>query len=44
MTDYHIEKYDDELLFFFILLTHLWGAKYDKNNLLFFLLILSMYS
>lgn len=39
-----LDVYDDELLFFFILLTHIWGAKYSKHNLLFFLLILLMYS
>ena len=35
MTDYLLDEYDDELLFFFILLTHIWGAKYKKENLLF---------
>lgn len=44
MEHYNVSEYDDELLFFFILLTHIWGAKYNKDNLLFFLLILLMYS
>ncbi|NMB27605.1 MAG: hypothetical protein GX987_06105 [Tissierellia bacterium] len=44
MLDSNIDRYDDELLFFFILLTHIWGAKYNKESLLFFLLILIIYS
>ncbi|GFN36340.1 hypothetical protein TXYLGN1_21270 [Tepidimicrobium xylanilyticum] len=45
MGEYSLEEYDDELLFFFLLLSHIWGAKYNRQNLLFFLLILlTMYS
>lgn len=44
MINYNMDRYDDELLFFFILLTDIWGARYNRDNLLFFLLILLMYS
>jgi len=33
-------KDDDKLLYFFVLLSYIWDAKYSKNSLLFFLLIL----
>lgn len=44
MVSHYVEEYDDELLLFFILLSHIWGAKYNKHCLLFFLLILLLYS
>lgn len=44
MDNFYIDEYNDELLLFFIILTHIWGAKYKKQNLLFFLLILMMYT
>ncbi|WP_183108649.1 hypothetical protein [Thermohalobacter berrensis] len=34
----------DYLLFFFLVLTEIWNAKYEKNNLLFFYLILTTYT
>ncbi|WP_263282404.1 hypothetical protein [Schnuerera sp. xch1] len=44
MSNCYANEYDDKLLFFFILLSDIWDAKYNKNNLLFFFLILLMYS
>lgn len=44
MDDYKLDIYDDELLLFFILLTYMWDAKYNKHSLLLFLLILLMYT
>ncbi len=34
----------DYLLFFFILLVQIWGAKFKKNNLLFFYILLAFFT
>lgn len=44
MAVYYAKEWDDELLLFFILLSHIWKAKYNKHSLLFFVLILLQYS
>jgi hypothetical protein len=36
--------YTDYLLFFFVLLTEIWGARYKKDTLLFFYLMLAFYT
>lgn len=37
-------EYADYLLFFFILLVQIWGAKFKKNNLLFFYILLAFFT
>lgn len=37
-------KESDYLLFFFILLAQIWGAKFKKSNLLYFYLVLTFFS
>lgn len=47
MVQYQVDEYDeynDELLFFFILLSIIRGAKYKRDSLLFFFLVLIMIS
>ncbi|WP_202711236.1 hypothetical protein [Sporosalibacterium faouarense] len=36
-------SYSDYLLFFFLLLTEVWGAKFKGDSLLFFYLLLALY-
>ncbi len=36
--------YRDYLLFYFVLLTEFWNAKYNKNTLLFFFIMLALYT
>lgn len=36
------EENDNYLLFFFLILTQIWNAKFDRHSLLFFFLLLSI--
>ncbi|WP_278244285.1 hypothetical protein [Caldisalinibacter kiritimatiensis] len=44
MVDVKTRNHTDYLLFFFLLLTEIWGGKYNKNSLLFFYLFLAFYT
>lgn len=43
MDDYPFKNVDDKLLFFFLILSLIWDAKYSRDSLLFFFLILLLF-